>query len=424
MNKNVKTERIADGVDYCYIKSDRFKSARISVSAYMPMREDTVAAYSLLSLLLSGGCADYPSPRDLSCRLDTLYGASMGADSTKLGDILVLRSGIIFVDDRFLPENVFGDCAELLCKMIFEPAVDEGGFLSENFEREKRIQLEDIDGIINDKRAFARNRCAEIMCEGEPYGLPTLGTKEAVTALTRSEVYAAWKTMIKSAHFRIAVTACDEHPEVAEMFVRKFAAAKREDIFEPKNSIYHKASPTVKTVTERFPVAQGKLVMGFATDIAGDDSETYKMMVFSDVFGGGPYSLLFSNVREKMSLCYYCASSAVRKKGILMVDSGVEFANMEKTEKAVLGELQKLKDGDFDSSIIDASKLALIGALHGVYDSQAVLDRWYSDRLFDKRTLSPDEMADLIATVTKEDIVAAANGVRLDTVYCLRGEEN
>ena len=75
-----------------------------------------------------------------------------------------------------------------------------------------------------------------------------------------------------------------------------------------------------------------------------------------------------------------------------------------------------------DEGIVTASKLALTGSLKGVYDSQAVTDHWYADRWFDDNTLSPEEMAELINSVTKEDVVAAAKNIKLDTVYRLLGK--
>ncbi|HCA71536.1 MAG TPA: insulinase family protein, partial [Ruminococcaceae bacterium] len=57
------------------------------------------------------------------------------------------------------------------------------------------------------------------------------------------------------------------------------------------------------------------------------------------IFGGTPNGKLFLNVREKMSLCYYCGSGYHAASGLLFVQSGVEFANMAKAEKAILEQL-------------------------------------------------------------------------------------
>lgn len=46
-------------------------------------------------------------------------------------------------------------------------------------------------------------------------------------------------------------------------------------------------------------------------------------------------SKLFMNVREKMSLCYYCSSSPDSYKGLLFVQSGIEVENRKVAETAI-----------------------------------------------------------------------------------------
>lgn len=262
------------------------------------------------------------------------------------------------------------------------------------------------------------------MCAGEPYGLPVLGTREEVCALTRDGVYAAWREIIRTACFRIAVTADSEHPEIYEMFTDRLAQFERGDIFRPTASVLHSSDGEVKQICDRMDVAQGKLVLGYSVGGAGEDSVSYPAMVMTDMLGGGAYSLLFNNVREKLSLCYYCAARGMRRKGIVLIDSGVEFDNMDKTEAAIGEQIELLKSGEFGDDLLAASKLSICGSLGGVYDSQTVTDRWYSDRLFDDRLLSPAELAERVRSVTRDDVIAAAQSLRLDTVYRLLGKED
>ena len=206
-----------------------------------------------------------------------------------------------------------------------------------------------------------------------------------------------------------------------EAFSARLAHYERTNIFAPTPDRLHTSKGEVKQISDSMAVAQGKLAMGFSC-AGGEDADSYKSMVMIDVLGGGPYSLLFSNVREKMSLCYYCAARGVRKKGTLLIDSGVEFDNMDKTLDAVLEQIDALKSGNFDEGIVEASKLYIIGSLKAVYDSQAVTDHWYADRWFDRQMLSPEQLTQLVSSVTKEDVVAAAQSIKLDTVYRLLGK--
>ena len=405
------------------LRTPAFKTTRVAVNAYLPLEAESAAAFYLLSLLLSNGCAAYPTPQALTDRLETLYGATLAVDAIKSGDRLILAASIVFADDRFLPEPVFEDAVALLREVIFRPAVDKGGFLDANFKREQRIHLEYIRGKLNDKRSYARERCAALLCEGEPFGLSETGTLAQAEALTRADVFDAWQRMLQEAYFRVSILSPVDRPAVFDAFAAELAALDRTDAKRPRPEVIRLVHGDVRRVDERLPVAQGKLCLGFRVGLTGPDAATAPVMVFADLLGGGPYSRLFLNVREKESLCYYCAASAVRRKGVLMVDSGVEFANMEKTEAAVLRELKAMQEGAFTDEDLAASQRALCSSLRAIGDSQAVTDRWYAERWFESPRLSPEEMAARIAAVTREDVLRAANSVQLDVVYRLLGKE-
>ena len=70
------------------------------------------------------------------------------------------------------------------------------------------------------------------------------------------------------------------------------------------------------------------------------NKDTYAMKLMNTIFGGTPFSKLFLNVREKLSLCYYCAAGYNQLKGTVFVDCGIEEENIIKTEAEDI--LQKL----------------------------------------------------------------------------------
>jgi predicted Zn-dependent peptidase len=146
-------------------------------------------------------------------------------------------------------------------------------------------------------------------------------------------------------------------------------------------------------------------------------------LVMTDIFGGAPYSRLFTNVREKMSLCYYCSASSVRVKGLLTVDSGVEEANVDKASEEILNQLEIVKNGEFTDFEYESSLKGIADSLRTYNDSQEHLDMWYCVKAVSGNFISPDETAEKIASITKEEIVAAAKNVQLHTVYRLLPKE-
>ena len=76
----------------------------------------------------------------------------------------------------------------------------------------------------------------------------------------------------------------------------------------------------------------------------------------TDIFGGGPYSRLFMNVREKLSLCYYCSARLIRGKGIIVIQSGIEKENRQKVLDEINRQLDIMKNGEFSDEDFEASK--------------------------------------------------------------------
>ena len=163
--------------------------------------------------------------------------------------------------------------------------------------------------------------------------------------------------------------------------------------------------------------------MGFRTAASSAKENIAPLRVMTDIFGGAPYSKLFTVVREKMSLCYYCAARLYSLKGILCVDSGIEIENLEDSKKGILDQLEFMKNGDFDDDVITASKIGLSDAIRSVEDTSGGIEGWYASRLLDSELITPSEFIEQICAVTKEQIVAAAKGISLDTVYVLKGKE-
>lgn len=133
-----------------------------------------------------------------------------------------------------------------------------------------------------------------------------------------------------------------------------------------------------KHITEEMELSQSKLVMGFRTQISAGDEEAVAERLMCAVLGGTASSKLFNNVREKQSLCYYCSSSYDSIKGIMYINSGVEGENLEKAEKAILKEIEDMKNGEITDFEIEATKLAVVNSFKSSSDSVSGIENWYT----------------------------------------------
>jgi predicted Zn-dependent peptidase len=329
---------------------------------------------------------------------------------------------ISVIDDKFSfdSDSLVKEASELLLNLVFNPSVEENAFLEDDVAREKRKAVEHIKGEIAEKRIYAKNRIIGEMFKGEAYGIPKCGTIEQVEAITGEALFAAWQNMLKTAYVRVNVVSNTLPKGLFETVSEKFSEIVRENITDCSENSCLTPVKNAITVTENMDITQGKLVLGFTSEMHGTDRATVALSLMCDIFGGGPYSRLFNNVREKLSLCYYCAVGLTKIKGFLTVDCGIDPQNEEKAIKAICDQLFIMKKGMFTDFEFESAVKSMKDSLKAYYDSQATLDMWYSLKIFDENPPSPQELSDLISTVTKEEVCKAAKGIELHTVYSLR----
>ena len=356
--------------------------------------------------------------------LNDLYGADIEATVNKIGDTQHIKLAVVVVNDEFSLDkrSVINDATNLLLSLIFDPKVENESFFEEDIDREKRKLTEHILGEINDKRIYARGKLISEMFSSEPFGVSRYGCKEDLEQINGKDLYKAWQNLLKKSYIRVQVVGNKLPKNIFENIKNSFSLFKRD--FDKSILSYTPLKPCneVKRITENMDITQGKLVLGFSSELYGVGA--YALNVATDIFGGGPYSALFENVREKMSLCYYCSAGPNKLKGYVMVDSGVESQNADKAEKEILNQLENIKKGDFTDFAFEASIKNLTSSLDSYYDSLFALDSWYSTNVFSDKLETPESVKEKIKAITKQDVISAINGVKLHTVYRLLPEGN
>ena len=407
------------GLKALWCSTPQFKTARISVHLILPLvSAQSAALRALVPNITSRATRAYPDYTEFGKRLQELYGASVHAGVSRIGDSQILTLAASGIANRYAfgGEDVQNALAEILESIIFEPLLDEDGlFPADGFKQEQRQLIETIDSEFSDKRIYAKNRCVEIMFADEAAGVPRFGTRETLQNATREEVKKAWAEAVRHAQICQFMIGDGADGRFAERFAEKLG---NREVW-PAESAVHPAAEEVRFVTEEMQLAQSKLVMGMHVGTEKKDRLITKLMAV--IFGGTPSSKLFLNVREKQSLCYYCSARHDTPKNVIFVESGVETANLERAQEAVLAELAAMQRGEITEEEILHAKLAMCNSYNAVEDSAASIETWYLSGMLMSDMRSPEEYAAELMQITKDEIVEAANRVKLDTVYKLKG---
>ena len=420
MKYNFNRETVSKGIELCNITAEGFKSACVTISFVLPLCEKA-SLYALVPNVLTRSSEKYPDVTSIEQKLALLYGAELVADVTKTGEHQVLKIGVSCIDDRFAfdGESITAGCSELLFELVFKPRLQNGAFCESEVESEKRLLCERLAAEISDKRTYAKNRCEEIMFSDEAYGIHRLGSVEAINAITPESLYNAYREILGKAKITLCVSGKTDYDAVKKLLIDYTSGLNRE--IEMNKTLFIEKADAVKYTKETEPVKQGKLVMGFRMGMTDSNDEYAARRVLVDLFGGSPHSKLFTIVREKMSLCYYCSARMVRAKGIMFVQSGIESYNEEKAKEAILQQLEDIKNGNFDDSELESSIKALEDSFKSVSDSPEALDSWFMSQCVSGEYKYPEEFIEEFKNVTRDDVMKAAQEVTLDTVFMLEG---
>lgn len=402
----------------------KFKTSRISLHFITTLNKETAAANALISGIITQSTKSYPTITELSKYLSSLYGANFTCSVSTLGDNQIVSVLVSGISNKYAlgGQNLTNEYLDLIKEAIFSPLTDAtGNFTQETFEQEKRQLLETMDADFNDKRIYAKIKCQEIMFKDSPASVGKYGNKESLNQVKREDLKAIWKNILDTAKVEVFVLGdCDY--DVIEKSISKMFENKPLNI--TLNQTQTASFTEVKTVCEKMPLAQSKLVMGFNTGEADTDDKTLKIAtrLMCVILGGTASSKLFLNVREKLSLCYYCSASLNISKAAMFIESGVETENLEKAKNAILNEIDDMKNGNFTDDDIHFAKLAMINSYKSVSDSLYSTEHWYLSQVLNDEVCTPKQMEDAIADITKEDIIKAAEKVELNTVFMLKGE--
>ena len=418
---SLRNINIADGVRLHYLPLDKFKTNFMSVSFLAPLEPGTSAMNSLIPNILLRGSEKYPDMAEINKRLDHLYASGISTRCSKRGDVQVFELCADMLDSSYAigGEDITSEMVGILAELIFHPVTVNGVFDPDYVESEKQNQIDAISGVVNNPAVFAYRRLIGAMCENERYRLTETGTIEETAACTPDGLYEHYTYALR--HYPVEiffVGRCDEKKLAASL--SELFSYPREPIKLPETE-FIRAAETVKQVSEDMPVSQGKLVIGMRSGVGLYDREYPAAVMFNAVLGGTFTSKLFTNVREKMSLCYYCQSAFDAPKGLIIVQSGIEVDKKEIAETAIFEQLEAMKRGDFTGEELNSALLALIGGYSELSDSARGLEGWYLGRVVSGLDDDPDGMVERLKAVTRDEIIAAANRVTPDTVYFLRG---
>ena len=388
---------------------------------FTPFKKEYLAEKTLLSSMMIKVNSEFPNEQEFNIHCQELYDMGISMRSGRVGRMGVVSLSLTVVNPLYLKEKVdlLSEAVNLMKTILLKPH-----FTSELLEQEKRLLINELEGVYNNKNQYASQQFVKTMFKNELLSIKTTGEIEDIKNVTIDSLNKAYQEILTYPRVFYVIGGV-EKTKVEKLF-SDFTSYNvnseiNSDYFIDKET---KEITEVTKVIEVQNINQSILYMGYRTNIRIDDSMYTAALLFTGMLGQFFHSSLFQVIREEHSLAYYVGSDYNPRKGNLAVIAGIDAKSYDEVIKLVNEIIDNYQKGNFEDEILELTKKAYINQLKKQEDFPGSFINNIYTELANAKVLSLDEKIKAINNITKEDIITVSKALTLDTIYFLKGDQN
>jgi predicted Zn-dependent peptidase len=297
----------------------------------------------------------------------------------------------------------FAKAADVLTDMLrcstFDPA---------EVEKERRIIVEEINMSMDAPDQWVGILLGRVIWPDHPLGRDVAGTRESVSDITRDQLLGYMERHYLPARTVVSVAGNVDHDEAVETIVERlkdWPSASANGYLPAPDGF-----PSPRWLVEDRPTELGHLCLA-VPGLPRSHPDRFALGLLNTVLGEGMSSRLFLEVREAQGLAYAVDSSLnmFDEAGLLVVYAGVDSGRAPQAIRAVLAELDRLRQEPVPQAELSKAREYIKGRLVlGLEDSGAV-SAWYGRQaLLLDEMLTLDDVLVAYDTVTAEDVQRVA----------------
>ncbi|MCI6716995.1 MAG: pitrilysin family protein [Bacilli bacterium] len=402
-------------------QTDKYKTIAIGVMMFTPFKKEYLAEKTLLSSMMIKVNSEFPNEQEFNIHCQELYDMGISMRSGRVGRMGVVSLSLTVVNPLYLKEKVdlLEETVNLMKTILLKPH-----FTSELLEQEKRLLINELEGVYNNKNQYASQQFVKTMFKNELLSIKTTGEIEDIKNVTIDSLKKAYQEILTYPRVFYVIGGV-EKTKVEKLF-SDFTSYNvnseiNSDYFIDKET---KEITEVTKVIEVQNINQSILYMGYRTNIRIDDTLYTAAILFTGMLGQFFHSSLFQVIREEHSLAYYVGSDYNPRKGNLAVIAGIDAKSYDEVIKLVNEIIDNYQKGNFEDEILELTKKAYINQLKKQEDFPGSFINNIYTELANAKVLSLDEKIKAINNITKEDIITVSKALTLDTIYFLKGDQN
>ncbi len=398
-------------------KSNKFKTAIISLAIRTQPDFYDASKNALLAKIFSVSSNDYKTKQDITEKLEDMNGAVFDVSVIKKGDEHII---LFFMEVLCLKESSLKEPLEFIKSILYNPFVYKNAFDKNTFDREKRRLLNEIKTKRDKLSEYVVDRCIEEMYGKKGFGINSKGDYNIVSNINSEELFEYYNYIMKNGIFEFIISGNINEEDVKDYIRYNFTDVLYRDYKNKykEEEIYNDE----KEVFENADIKQGKLCIGLKTGICLGDEEYIPLIIFNEILGGSPNSLLFLNAREKEGLCYYINSYVYKFKGVIIVQAGIDKNEYSKTLNIIKETIKNIKNEISDCDFENA-KSNIIKMYKDIEDSMSSICDNILNNILIEKNIEIEDYINSVKKCRKDEVLRIAEKIKFDTVYFISADD-
>ena len=402
------------------INTDKFKTITIKVVFSRPIKKDEITMRNVLSDVLLQSSKNYESRRELTIKAEELYAADVFNNTQRIGNYILTSFNLQVLNDKYTEDGNFEEAVKFLSEIIFNPDIKNNAFKEDKLDLVLSNVKVALESLKEDATNYSLLRLMEAYDKDSPVSYRMVGYLEDIDKIKIDTLYEYYQKMIEYDYVDIYVVGDIENNTIQEIMKKYFKFRKVKKIKTSYNIEPKKTRKRRLLAKETIENNQSKLAIACTISKASKYEINYPLVLANIIYGGGPDSKLFKDVREKNSLCYSIYSYPVKLDNLLIISAGIDKENYNKSLELTTELLKDMKKGKFTDKDINIAKEYYNTACEEVEESEyKIINEYLSQEILGVEPL--EERVKIMNNVTKKDIVKVIKKIDMDTVFLLEG---
>ncbi len=361
-------------------------------SRYEPISESGISHF--VEHLLFKGTEKRPTARAISEAVESIGGILNGGTDKELT-----------VYWAKVPQHHFSLALDVLTDLLLHPRFDP-----EAIEKERQIIIEEINMSRDVPSQRVNILIDELVWPNHPLGRDIAGNRESLGAITRDGILNYLKHQYQPNNTVVSIAGNVQHPEIitaVSQMLGSWTSSQLKSGYKAYKPRQDKRLKIEKSKTE-----QAHLCLALP-GLPLLHPQRFTLDLLNTILGEGMSSRLFTEIRERLGLAYSIHSYVEHylDSGSVSIYAGVEPKKLEIAIRAILEQLQKLKDPIAEPELTKAKEFVKGRLLLRLEDSRNVAGWLGGQEILTKRILEPNQLISIIEAVSPEELKETAENL-------------